>query len=241
MKYRVPGLTFVLSDFLAPEGEELPFDHLADEGHEVHFLHLAGPADREPPWRGELELYDAESDAVIRISLDDRSAREYREAYDRFCESLERRAKRSRAQYVHLSTAVPLEQALFREMAATRVSAGRAMEVGRRSMGLLNLALGQLLGIFLPIAGLLVALYFYDRSRRRVLVSTLRFWPRRPAPAVRQRHKRIQHPLSLLLQLVALLLLLLAIADPRPNVPGVAARQRIVLFDTSRRNGPDRR
>ena len=100
-------------------------------------------------------------------------------------------------------------------------------------MGLLNLALGQLLGIFVPIAALLVALYFYDRSRRRVLVSTLRFWPRRPAPAVRQRHKRIQHPLSLLLQLVALLLLLLAIADPRPNAAGVAARQRIVLFDTS--------
>lgn len=100
-------------------------------------------------------------------------------------------------------------------------------------MGLLNLALGQLLGIFLPIAALLVALYFYDRSRRRVLVSTLRFWPRRPAPAVRQRHKRIQHPLSLLLQLVALLLLLLAIADPRPNAARVAARQRIVLLDTS--------
>lgn len=100
-------------------------------------------------------------------------------------------------------------------------------------MGLLNLALGQLLGIFLPVAGLLVALYFYDRSRRRVLVSTLRFWPRRPAPAVRQRHKRIQHPLSLLLQLVALLLLLLAIADPRPNVGGVSARQRVVLLDTS--------
>jgi hypothetical protein len=100
-------------------------------------------------------------------------------------------------------------------------------------MGLLNLALGQLLGVFLPLAGLLVALYFYDRSRRRVLVSTLRFWPRRPAPALRQRHKRIQHPLSLLLQLVALLLLLLAIADPRPDVAGSSARQRVLLLDTS--------
>ena len=100
-------------------------------------------------------------------------------------------------------------------------------------MGLLNLALGQLLGLFLPVAGLLVALYFYDRSRRRLLVSTLRFWPRRPAPAVRQRHKRIQHPLSLLLQLLALLLLLLAIADPRPDTTGPGARQRIILLDTS--------
>lgn len=100
-------------------------------------------------------------------------------------------------------------------------------------MGLLNLALGQLLGLFLPVAGLLVALYFYDRSRRRVLVSTLRFWPRRPAPAVRQRHRRIQHPLSLILQLIALLLLLLAIADPRPATTGTGARHRVILLDTS--------
>ena len=100
-------------------------------------------------------------------------------------------------------------------------------------MGLLNLALGQMLGLFLPVAGLLVALYFYDRSRRRVLVSTLRFWPRRPAPPVRQRHRRVQHPLSLLLQLAALLLLLLAIADPRPDAAGPSARRHVILLDTS--------
>ncbi len=131
MKYRVPGLTFVLSDFLAHGGDELPMDHLADEGHEVHLLHLAGPADREPPWRGELELREAESDAVIRITLDDDSAGEYRDAYDQFCASLERRAARSRAKYLHLSTALPLEQALFRQLAEARINAGRAMEFGR--------------------------------------------------------------------------------------------------------------
>ena len=100
-------------------------------------------------------------------------------------------------------------------------------------MAFLNLALGQLLGLLLPLAGLLVALYFYDRSRRRVLVSTLRFWPQRPAPAVRQRHRRIQHPLSLVLQLLALLLLLLAIADPRPATVGRAPRQHVLMLDTS--------
>lgn len=100
-------------------------------------------------------------------------------------------------------------------------------------MGLLNLALGQLLGLFLPLAAFLVALYFYDRSRRRVVVSTLRFWPRRPAPPVRRRHSRIQHPLSLLLQLLAVLLLLLAIADPRPGSAGSAGRRIVLLLDTS--------
>ena len=131
MKYRVPGLTFVLSDFLGPAGEELPLDHLADEGHEVHLLHLAGPADREPPWRGDLELYEAESKAVIRVSIDDEAAREYRAAYDEFCHSLERHAKRSRAQYLHLSTSTPLEQALFQDLLATRSGFGRSVEAGR--------------------------------------------------------------------------------------------------------------
>ena len=100
-------------------------------------------------------------------------------------------------------------------------------------MGLLNLALGQLLGLALPVAGLLVALYFYDRSRRSVLVSTLRFWPLRPAPPVRQRHKRIQHPLSLALQLAAMILLLLAIADPRADDGSGEARHRVLMLDTS--------
>lgn len=100
-------------------------------------------------------------------------------------------------------------------------------------MGLVNLALGQLLGLYLPLAGLLTALYYYDRARRRAVVSTLRFWPRRPAPAVRQRHKTIQQPLSLLLQLLALLLLLSAIADPRPDALGRPARRHAIILDTS--------
>ncbi len=100
-------------------------------------------------------------------------------------------------------------------------------------MGLLNLTLGQLLAIFLPLAGMLVALYFYDRSRRRVVVSTLRFWPKRPAPPVTRRHKKLQQPLSLLLQLLAMLLLLLAIADLRFGISGGVRRHHVLVLDSS--------
>ena len=131
MKYRVPGLTFVLSDFLDPAGQALSLEHLRNEGHEVHLLHLAGPADREPPWRGELELHDAETDAIFRVSLDDASAREYCEAYERFCSDLERHAARAQAHYLHLSTVTPLEQALFRKVHATRPGVTSAQERGQ--------------------------------------------------------------------------------------------------------------
>lgn len=99
-------------------------------------------------------------------------------------------------------------------------------------MELLNLTLGQLLAIFLPLGAGLVALYFYDRSRRRLRVSTLRFWPRRPAPPVTRRHKKLQQPLSLLLQLLAMLLLLLAIADARFGFLD-QPRRHVIILDRS--------
>lgn len=99
-------------------------------------------------------------------------------------------------------------------------------------MELLNLTLGQLLAVFVPLAAGLVALYFYDRSRRRVRVSTLRFWPKRSAPPVRRRHKKIQQPLSLLLQILAALLLLLAIADWRWG-SSETRRHHVLILDAS--------
>jgi hypothetical protein len=100
-------------------------------------------------------------------------------------------------------------------------------------MDLLNLTLGQFLAVLVPLAGALVALYFYDRSRRRLVVSTLRFWPRRPAPPKTRRHKKLQQPLSLLLQILAMLLLLLAVADLRFGSFGGPLRHHVLIVETS--------
>lgn len=99
-------------------------------------------------------------------------------------------------------------------------------------MGLLNLTLTQFLAVLLPVAAGLVALYFYDRSRRRVRVSSLRFWGRRPAPPAAQRQRKIQQPWSLLLQLLAALFLLLAIADFRWGL-GDTPRHHAIILDGS--------
>ena len=70
----------------------------------------------------------------------------------------------------------------------------------------------------------MVALYLLDRSRRRQVVSTLRFWIGRAAAGGHAR-RQIQQPLSLILQLVSMALLLLAIAQLRFGTPaGSAAR-----------------
>ena len=102
-------------------GDELPLRYLSTAGHEVQLIHLAGPADREPPWRGELELYDAESDNLLRVSVDDAAAAEYRQAYDNFCDALEHQARRANSRYSHISTALPLEEVLFSSLPSTGV------------------------------------------------------------------------------------------------------------------------
>ena len=100
-------------------------------------------------------------------------------------------------------------------------------------MSFLNLTLLEFLTILLPVGAAVVALYFYDRSRRRQVVSTLRFWPQRPDPPMITRQRKLQQPLSLLLQLLALLLLLLAIADWRWGAEASAARRHVVILDVS--------
>src|SRR5580658_11063176 len=98
----------------------------------------------------------------------------------------------------------------------------------------LNLSLSEFLGIFGAISAISVALYLLDRNRRKQVVSTLRFWvtPGLPSPVTRRR--KIQQPISLLLQLIGMLLLLLAIAELHWGGGASGARRdHVLIIDTS--------
>src|SRR5215831_16004103 len=100
-------------------------------------------------------------------------------------------------------------------------------------MEFLNLSLLQFGVAFGAIAAFSIALYLLDRNRRRQVVATLRFWvmPGQPAPVTRRR--RIQQPLSLLLQLLGMLLLLLAIAELQFGNPLARRRDHVLVLDNS--------
>jgi len=100
-------------------------------------------------------------------------------------------------------------------------------------MHLLNLTLPQFLTLFGSISALSVALYLLDRSRRRQVVSTLRFWVAAEQPAVAARRRHINQPWSLILQLVSMALLLLAIAQLRFGAAEMAGRDHVIVLDTS--------
>jgi uncharacterized protein YegL len=100
-------------------------------------------------------------------------------------------------------------------------------------MYLLNLSLAQLLTILGSVSALAVALYLFDRSRRRQVVSTLRFWLAAGQPAVTSRRRRIQQPWSLILQLAGMALLVLAMAQLRWGAPALAGRDHVLILETS--------
>jgi hypothetical protein len=100
-------------------------------------------------------------------------------------------------------------------------------------MEFLNLSLGQFLFLFGSISAISVALYLLDRTRRRMVVSTLRFWVAPGQPAQVSRRRRVQQPISLLLQLLGMLLLLLAIAEFQFGGALSKRRDHVLVLDTS--------
>jgi hypothetical protein len=100
-------------------------------------------------------------------------------------------------------------------------------------MSFLNLSLAEFFAILLPICAAVVAMYLYDRARRRQIVSTLRFFRQARQSPVFSHRKKIQQPWSLLLQLLSLALLLLAIAKPQLSRRVNPARDHVLVLETS--------
>jgi len=99
-------------------------------------------------------------------------------------------------------------------------------------MNFLNLSYGELLALAGVVSAGIVALYLLDRTKRRQVVATIRFWTAGKLPEELKHKRRIHQPWSLLLQLLSMLLLLLAVAGPRIGNLG-AARDHVLLLDTS--------
>jgi hypothetical protein len=89
------------------------------------------------------------------------------------------------------------------------------------------------MALFTTLSAVVVALYLLDRSRRRQVVATLRFWKASPNVQTMRQKRRIQQPWSLLLQLVGVILLLLAIAQLQWGDRANRIRDHVLILDTS--------
>ncbi len=119
-EYPQRGLVIVISDFLQDGEIERPLQFLADFGHEISLIQVWSEEDRQPPWDGELDLEDAETGGHLQISFDDQSRQQYVRLFDAYADNLQKVALRNAGRYVGLSTAMPVEDAIFGPMVRSR-------------------------------------------------------------------------------------------------------------------------
>ena len=117
------GLLIIISDFLDDAGCEKPLQFLADFGHELLLVQVWSEEDRTPPWSGELELLDAETDARLELQFDAAARESYTRAFDSHSAAIQQIAIRNRGRYVGVSTSMPVEDIIFGSLVRARVLA----------------------------------------------------------------------------------------------------------------------
>lgn len=96
-----------------------------------------------------------------------------------------------------------------------------------------NLTAVEFFALLTGISAFVTLLYLLDRSRKRHLVASLRFFQNTELPTQRKHRRRIQQPWSLLMQLLGIALLLLAIAQLRLGSPERNSRDHVLLIESS--------
>jgi uncharacterized protein (DUF58 family) len=70
LRGRRPGLLFLFSDMLSPEGYLAGLNGVQSRGYEVGLFHLLSPDEVEPPALGDVKLVDSETGLGAEITLD---------------------------------------------------------------------------------------------------------------------------------------------------------------------------
>ncbi len=116
---RSRGLVVVLSDLLTESekgGRDIirGLDALRHRGHEVAVVQVLSEEDIQPPLDGALELVDAETREVIRLSADDALRQAYARALSQYLDLLEHQTKARGVHYLRTSTAISFEDVMLK-------------------------------------------------------------------------------------------------------------------------------
>lgn len=112
-KYPQRGLLLIISDFLDDEDPGKPIQFFSDFGHELQLIHLWAEEDRVPPWEGQLDLHDAETDEKVEVTFDQAAREAYTSAFDAYAQTIQRVGLRTGGKYVGFSTDTTIEEAVF--------------------------------------------------------------------------------------------------------------------------------
>ena len=118
--HRRSGMAVLISDLLNPGGLE-GLTALLDRGFEAVLIHTLDPVETDPEEEGEVELVDRETGQTLRVSLDQATVDAYKRRLADWVAEIESFCAKRAVRYHTASTAVSLEDLIFRQLRARRI------------------------------------------------------------------------------------------------------------------------
>jgi uncharacterized protein (DUF58 family) len=116
-----PGLLFVLSDLLSPNGYQDGLNALQARGYEVGLIHILSPDEVEPAVSGDLKLVDVETGADAEITLDATTLTLYGQRLREWQAGIATYCANRHIHYIPLTTDLPWEKLVMQTLRAKGV------------------------------------------------------------------------------------------------------------------------
>ncbi len=116
-KNKRAGMLLIVSDFLDGGPLAAALGRAAVAGHDVALVQVVAPEEIEPAYEGDWALEDAETGAVVEVTMDAAALEAYVLRFAGLCEELRQLSRRLGATYVRVRTDEPLESAVRRIVA----------------------------------------------------------------------------------------------------------------------------
>jgi uncharacterized protein (DUF58 family) len=110
---RLPGVAFVISDFLDPKGVLKGVRLLASRRFGLVALHLVAPEELAPELSGDVEIRDIETGRTLHVPLRRDTMERYRAFFRAHCDTLRADLRRYGVRYLRLTTDQDLDDVLF--------------------------------------------------------------------------------------------------------------------------------
>lgn len=121
LRGRRPGLLFILTDLLSPNGYQAGLNALQGRGYEVGLIHLLSPDEMAPPLGGDLKLVDIETGADAEITLDPTTLALYRARLGDWLAEIGRYCAGRHVHYIPVTTDLPWEKLVMQTLRVKRV------------------------------------------------------------------------------------------------------------------------
>jgi uncharacterized protein (DUF58 family) len=111
------GLAIVVSDLYDPNGFDRGLDLLRHRRYEPHVMQIYDRQEAEPRnMLGDLELYDVETGQGRKVTVTERSLRQYRKLFEAFQHSVQQYCNQNAVRCTRTSTEIPFDQLILRMM-----------------------------------------------------------------------------------------------------------------------------